>query len=66
MSASELEGLLEKAGFAVNQVYGGYEEENFSANSPRLIFVAIRKMNFWLCRSKDGCFVLAHKSYKRP
>jgi len=40
---SELEGLLEKAGFVVNQVYGGYEGEDFSANSPRLILVANAK-----------------------
>ena len=36
----QLEGLLEKAGFSVNQVYGDYEEEDFSPNSPRLIVVA--------------------------
>ena len=40
---SELEGLLEKAGFAVERVYGGYERENFSPNSPRLILVAETK-----------------------
>jgi SAM-dependent methyltransferase len=37
----ELLGLLESAGFGVNRVFGGYEEENFSADSPRLIFVAV-------------------------
>jgi ubiquinone/menaquinone biosynthesis C-methylase UbiE len=37
---SELEDLLKKAGFAVNEVYGGYEGENFSSNSLRLILVA--------------------------
>ena len=40
---SGLQGLLEKAGFAVNRVYGGYEGENFSPNSPRLISVAVAK-----------------------
>jgi|WetSurMetagenome_2_1015567.scaffolds.fasta_scaffold06390_1 SAM-dependent methyltransferase len=37
---SELKRLLEKAGFAVNRVYGDYEGEKFSPNSPRLILVA--------------------------
>jgi hypothetical protein len=37
---SELEGLLKKAGLAIKGVYGGYEGEDFSPNSPRLILVA--------------------------
>jgi ubiquinone/menaquinone biosynthesis C-methylase UbiE len=36
----ELEGLLAKAGFSVNQVFGTYEGESFSADSPRLILEA--------------------------
>jgi ubiquinone/menaquinone biosynthesis C-methylase UbiE len=39
----ELLGLLEGAGFGVSQVFGGYEEENFGADSPRLIFVVVAK-----------------------
>jgi ubiquinone/menaquinone biosynthesis C-methylase UbiE len=39
----QLEGLLEKTGFYVNQVFGDYEEEDFSPNSPRLIAVANSK-----------------------
>jgi ubiquinone/menaquinone biosynthesis C-methylase UbiE len=39
----ELEDLLEKAGFVVNRVYGGYEGEKFSPNSSRLILVADAK-----------------------
>jgi SAM-dependent methyltransferase len=39
----ELEALLEKAGFVVNRVYGGYEGENFNPNSSRLILVADAK-----------------------
>jgi ubiquinone/menaquinone biosynthesis C-methylase UbiE len=39
----KLEGLLEKTSFSVNQVYGNYEEEDFSPNSPRLIMVANAK-----------------------
>jgi ubiquinone/menaquinone biosynthesis C-methylase UbiE len=39
----QLEGLLEKTGFSVKQVYGDYEEEEFSPNSPRLILVANAK-----------------------
>jgi ubiquinone/menaquinone biosynthesis C-methylase UbiE len=35
----ELQGLVEKAGFLVNQVLGGYEEEAFSVNSSRLILI---------------------------
>jgi ubiquinone/menaquinone biosynthesis C-methylase UbiE len=40
---SWLQALLKKAGFSVNRVYGGYEGENFSPNSPRLILVAKAK-----------------------
>jgi ubiquinone/menaquinone biosynthesis C-methylase UbiE len=36
----ELEGLLAKAGFSVNQVFGNYEGDSFSADSPRLILEA--------------------------
>ncbi len=36
----ELQGLVEKSGFLVNQVFGGYEEETFSVNSLRLILMA--------------------------
>ena len=39
----ELLGLLQGAGFWVNRVFGDYEEENFSADSPRLILVAVAK-----------------------
>ena len=39
----ELLGLLEGTGFRVRQVFGGYEEENFGADSPRLIFVVVAK-----------------------
>jgi ubiquinone/menaquinone biosynthesis C-methylase UbiE len=39
----KLESMLEMAGFAVKEVYGGYEQENFSPESPRLILVAISK-----------------------
>ena len=39
----KLERMLEKAGFAVKKVYGGYEEENFSPESSRLILVTIAK-----------------------
>jgi ubiquinone/menaquinone biosynthesis C-methylase UbiE len=35
-----LEALLEKAGFAVRQVFGDYEGEKFTPNSPRLILIA--------------------------
>jgi len=37
---SELQSLLEKVGFVVKRVYGGYEGENFDTNSFQLIFVA--------------------------
>jgi SAM-dependent methyltransferase len=40
---AELLGLLEDAGFRVNRVFGDYDEENFSAESRRLIFKAIPK-----------------------
>jgi ubiquinone/menaquinone biosynthesis C-methylase UbiE len=40
---SEFEGLLKKAGFVVNVVYGGYEGENFSPNSQQLILMATIK-----------------------
>ena len=39
----ELQDLLERADFSVNKVYGGYEGEDFSSNSPRLILVADAK-----------------------
>jgi hypothetical protein len=39
----QLEDLLERTGFYVNQVFGDYEEEDFSPNSPRLIAVANSK-----------------------
>jgi SAM-dependent methyltransferase len=38
-----LRDLLEKAGFAVKQVYGDYEGQQFSPDSNRLIFVANAK-----------------------
>ena len=37
----ELLGLLECTGFGVDRVFGGYEEESFGTDSPRLIFVAV-------------------------
>jgi len=40
---SELLGLLEGAGFKVNRVFGDYDEEDFDAESPRLIFKAVPK-----------------------
>ena len=43
---SGLQVLLEKAGFLVNRVYGGYEGQNFSPNSSRLIMVASAKLRF--------------------
>ena len=36
----ELQELLEEAGFAVEEVYGGYKMEKFNADSPRLILLA--------------------------
>jgi ubiquinone/menaquinone biosynthesis C-methylase UbiE len=39
----KLERILEKAGFAIKKVYGGYEEENFSPESLRLILVTFAK-----------------------
>jgi SAM-dependent methyltransferase len=38
-----LQGLLERAGFTVNSVYGDYEGQVFSPNSNRLILVATAK-----------------------
>jgi hypothetical protein len=35
--------LLEKTGFSVDQVFGGYEGESFSSDSPRLILLAQAK-----------------------
>ncbi len=40
---NKLESMLEKAGFVVKDVYGGYKEENFSPNSSRLILIAEAK-----------------------
>jgi ubiquinone/menaquinone biosynthesis C-methylase UbiE len=40
---SELEDFMDRVGFAVERVYGGYEGENFSPNSPRLILLAKAK-----------------------
>lgn len=34
------QGLLEKAGFRVTSVYGDYEQQDFNADSSRLIFMA--------------------------
>ena len=39
----ELEGLLIRAGFVINWVYGGYEGEDFSADSLRFILLANAK-----------------------
>jgi SAM-dependent methyltransferase len=39
----KLESMLEMAGFVVKDVYGGYNEENFSSNSQRLILIAQAK-----------------------
>jgi SAM-dependent methyltransferase len=36
-----LRSLLEGAGFRVNHVFGGYGEEDFGVDSPRLIFLAV-------------------------
>ncbi len=38
-----LKSLLNKSGFVVKEVYGGYEGENFSSNSLRLILLARAK-----------------------
>ena len=38
---SKLQDLLDKAGFEVKQVYGGYKGETFGADSSRLIFFAV-------------------------
>lgn len=40
---SKLEAMLDKAGFAVEEVYGGYEGENFSSESPHLILITQKK-----------------------
>ena len=42
-SQKSLQGLLEKAGFAVNQVRGDYEGQQFSPDSNRLILVTCAK-----------------------
>jgi hypothetical protein len=39
----ELLGLLKGAGFRVNRVFGGYNEENFGVESPQLIIEAVPK-----------------------
>jgi ubiquinone/menaquinone biosynthesis C-methylase UbiE len=36
----QLKGILEKAGFAINGTYGGYDEQKISPSSSRLIFLA--------------------------
>lgn len=38
----EAEHLLQRAGFEVEQVYGGYASEPFSSDSPTMLFVATR------------------------
>ena len=43
--SAQLQGLLEKSGFKVDEVCGGYEGEKFSPESPRLIFVARAKFS---------------------
>jgi ubiquinone/menaquinone biosynthesis C-methylase UbiE len=42
---AQLQGLLEKSGFEVDEVCGGYEGEQFSPASSRLIFVARAKFS---------------------
>jgi ubiquinone/menaquinone biosynthesis C-methylase UbiE len=37
----ELQRLLEDTGFGINRILGGYEGENFSYDSPRLIFLTV-------------------------
>jgi ubiquinone/menaquinone biosynthesis C-methylase UbiE len=37
---SQLEGLLAEAGFKVQEVFGGYEGQEFSAEAPQLILLA--------------------------
>ena len=39
----KLERMLKKTGFVVKKVYGGYEKENFSSESLRLILVTFAK-----------------------
>jgi ubiquinone/menaquinone biosynthesis C-methylase UbiE len=41
--ATKLQGLLKKEGFEVKEVYGNYEGEKFSPDSPRLILAAYAK-----------------------
>ncbi len=40
---TELKGMLENAGYEVKEVYGGYENEKFSSQSPQLIFIGETK-----------------------
>lgn len=40
---NNLQSLIEKAGFTVERVCGGYQGENLSSNSSRLILIAIKK-----------------------
>jgi ubiquinone/menaquinone biosynthesis C-methylase UbiE len=40
---NELQTLLERAEFAVSRVYGDYKRQAFSADSPRLILIAIAR-----------------------
>jgi ubiquinone/menaquinone biosynthesis C-methylase UbiE len=40
---NKLESMLERAGFVIKDVYGGYKEENFSPTSSRLILIAEAK-----------------------
>ncbi len=44
---SEFKGLLERTGFAVKEVYGGYEGEPFNSNSHRFILIAYAKKVFF-------------------
>jgi len=38
----EAEHLLERAGFAIQGVYGGYQREPFTSSSPAMVFLATR------------------------
>jgi hypothetical protein len=40
---SRLQELLFEAGFRVNQVYGDYEKQDYSAGSSRLIVLAVAR-----------------------
>ncbi len=40
---TELEGMLENAGFEVKEVYGGYENGKFSSQSPHLLLIVETK-----------------------